>query len=116
MLQRVMIAMALVCEPSFLIADEPTTALDATTAKEIVAVLDNAREQRGMGMLFITHDLTLVSSVADDICVMRRGTIVESGVATAVLKTPTHDYTRGLLACQPSLTSRQRRLNEIPAE
>jgi peptide/nickel transport system ATP-binding protein len=103
MRQRVMIAMALVCEPVLLIADEPTTALDATTSRQIMNTLFEIREQRGMSMLFISHDLHLVASIADDVCVMCEGVIVEQGSVGFVMETPSHPYTQALLACTPSL-------------
>lgn len=113
MRQRVMIAMALVGKPSLLIADEPTTALDATTSKQIVELLMEIKSHRGMSMMFISHDLGLVSSIADDICVMRNGKLVESGDANQVLQNPNHAYTKALLACRPSLSVRKDRLMTI---
>ena len=113
MRQRAMIAMALACEPSVLIADEPTTALDATTSKQIMDLLIEVKRHRGMSMLFITHDLGLVSEFADDICVMWNGKSVELGDASRILQNPTHEYTRALLACRPSLTTREKRLQTI---
>jgi ABC-type glutathione transport system ATPase component len=114
MRQRVMIAMALANEPSLLIADEPTTALDATTAKQILALLIHAKQRRGMSMIFITHDLNVVGSIADDICVLRSGILVESGDASSVLQNPRNGYTKALLACQPSITNRKSRLATVP--
>lgn len=108
-----MIAMALANEPLLLIADEPTTALDATTAKQIVALLSEAKQRREMSMLFISHDLSLVSTVADEICVMRFGRLVEYGTAKEVLCNPTTEYTSELLACRPSITKRQGRLKTV---
>ena len=115
MRQRVMIAMALVLDPWLIIADEPTTALDATTSKQIIALLIDAIQRRGMSMIFITHDLNLVRSVADDICVMRLGSLVEVGQASSVLQNPKNEYTKALLACQPSIMHRQRLLPTVPA-
>ena len=116
MRQRVMIAMALANTPSLLIADEPTTALDATTSRQIMKLLFEAKQRREMSMLFITHDLRLVGSIADDICVMRSGNLVESGNALQVLSEPQSEYTRSLIACQPSITRRKNRLKTVPAE
>ncbi len=104
MRQRVMIAMALIGEPEILIADEPTTALDATTSRQIMDLLSECKKRRNMSMLFISHDLHLVSSIADDVCVMHNGEIVESGFAFDVLNKPAHTYTQELLACTPSIS------------
>ncbi len=103
MRQRVMIAMALVCEPAILIADEPTTALDATTSRQIMNILFDAKERRNMSMLFISHDLHLVASIADSVCVMRQGAIVEMGAVSDVLQRPSHPYTQELLTCVPTI-------------
>ena len=107
MRQRVMIAMALVCEPRLLIADEPTTALDATTSRQLMEMLYKIREQRGMSMLFISHDLHLVATIADDVCVMCEGVIVEQGGVVDVMNNPSHTYTQALLASIPALPSSQ---------
>ena len=99
--QRVMIAMALVCEPELLIADEPTTALDVTVQAGILRLMRELQERRGMGMLFITHDFGVVSRIADTVGVMRRGQLVESGLARELLIRPRHAYTQGLIAALP---------------
>ena len=97
MRQRVMIAMAIATNPDVLIADEPTTALDVTTQARIMELLDRIVDERGMGVILITHDLGLASSFCDDIHVMYAGRIVESGAAAAVLRTPAHPYSEALL-------------------
>ena len=108
--QRVMIAMAIACEPKLLIADEPTTALDVTIQKQILDLLESLRKRRQMSMLFITHDLALVSEIADEVIVMRQGEIREQGLAKDVLKSPKDAYTKALLLCRPSLANRPYRL------
>ena len=99
--QRVMIAMALANEPELLIADEPTTALDVTVQAQILELLDKLKDRKGMSMLFITHDLGIVRKIADRVCVMTRGKIVEAGPTKAIFDAPQHDYTRHLLASEP---------------
>ena len=108
--QRVMIAMALVSNPKVLIADEPTTALDVTVQKEILKLLKDLQRENGMGMIFITHDLGVVSEIADDVIVMNKGVIVEKGTTSEILNNPQHPYTKGLIACRPPLTYRLERL------
>ena len=103
MQQRAMIAMALACDPDLLIADEPTTALDVTVQKQILELLVDLREKRGLSILLITHNLGIVAELADRIYVMTRGKIVESGETKTVLRTPQHDYTKKLLAAVPRL-------------
>jgi ABC-type dipeptide/oligopeptide/nickel transport system ATPase component len=110
MRQRVMIAIALACEPRVLIADEPTTALDVTIQATILDLIRDLVVREGLTVLLITHDLALVSAYADRIAVMYRGFVVESGNARAVLETPAHPYTRGLLATAPELGQEHRRL------
>jgi microcin C transport system ATP-binding protein len=99
--QRVMIAMALANEPDLLIADEPTTALDVTVQAQILALLAEIRNRLGMSLLFITHDLGIVRRIADTVCVMKGGKIVEQGPVEQVFKSPKHPYTRDLLAAEP---------------
>ena len=111
--QRVMIAMAIACEPKLLIADEPTTALDVTIQKQILDLLEALRKRRQMSMLFITHDLALVSEIADEVIVMRHGEIREQGLAKAVLEKPQDAYTKALLLCRPQLSHRPYRLPVI---
>lgn len=111
--QRVMIAMAIACEPKLLIADEPTTALDVTIQKQILDLLETLRKRRQMSMLFITHDLALVSEIADEVIVMRHGEIREQGLAKAVLEQPQDAYTKALLLCRPQLSHRPYRLPVI---
>ena len=99
--QRVMIAMALANRPELLIADEPTTALDVTVQAQILELLQNLKEEHGMSMLFITHDLGIVRRFADRVCVMTQGKIVESGPTAEIFANPQHDYTKHLLAAEP---------------
>lgn len=99
--QRVMIAMAISCNPRILIADEPTTALDVTVQAAILELLKEIQEETGMGIVFITHDLGVISQIADQVLVMYKGNVVEEGKAADILKNPQHPYTKGLLACRP---------------
>lgn len=99
--QRVMIAMALMCSPDLIIADEPTTALDVTIQAQILRLLADLKREFGMAMILISHDLGVVARVADKVAVMYAGSVVESGMARAVFKAPQHPYTRGLLSCIP---------------
>ena len=107
--QRIMIAMALVLEPKLLIADEPTTALDVTTQKQILSLIRDLQKDHGTAVLFITHDMGVVAEIADRVAVMRYGHVVETGSLDAILRTPTQDYTRNLLSAVPSLVPRAAR-------
>ena len=100
-LQRVMIAMAISCNPSLLIADEPTTALDVTVQSMILDLLRELRDRRGMAMMFITHDLSIIAEIADTVAVMYQGKIVESGPVDQIFSSPQNAYTKGLLTCRP---------------
>jgi peptide/nickel transport system ATP-binding protein len=111
--QRVMIAMALSCNPRLLIADEPSTALDLTIQAQILDILRQLRDSRGMSILFITHDLGVIAEIADEVAVMFRGKIVEHGKVLDIFERPQHPYTKGLLACQPRLTTPHRMLPTI---
>ncbi|MDL2283721.1 ABC transporter ATP-binding protein [Oxalobacter sp. OttesenSCG-928-P03] len=111
--QRVMIAMAIACEPKLLIADEPTTALDVTIQKQIIDLIRTLQQTHHMSVLFITHDLQLVSEIADQVIVMRHGEIQETGTAEQVFLHPAHPYTTALLECRPPLDSRPWRLPVI---
>ncbi|CAL1520388.1 ABC transporter ATP-binding protein [Chitinophaga sp. MM2321] len=108
--QRVMIAMAISCSPRLLIADEPTTALDVTVQKTILALLKELQQQMDMSVLFITHDLGVVAEIAERVVVMYKGAIVEEGKVQEVFLRPQHPYTKGLLACRPPLDKRLIRL------
>ena len=111
--QRVMIAMALICNPELLIADEPTTALDVTVQKQIISLIVERQKSDKMSVLFISHDLTLVSQLADRVLVMYQGEIVESGITAEVFNSPKEAYTRGLLNARPDAKIRLKRLPTI---
>ncbi len=113
MRQRVVVAMALVCMPEVLIADEPTTALDVTIQAQVLTLIKDLRKELGGSVIFITHDIGVVAQIADDVIVMNQGKILESGSVRQVLKSPVHPYTRGLLAAIPSLSQRGSRLPTI---
>ncbi len=104
--QRIMIAMALVLEPKLLIADEPTTALDVTTQKQILTLIRDLQRDHGTAVLFITHDMGVVAEIADRVAVMRYGRLVETGTLDSILRTPAMEYTRNLLSSVPSLVPR----------
>ena len=111
--QRVMIAMAIACKPKVLIADEPTTALDVTVQKEIIQLLKELQSETGMSIIFISHDLALVSEIADKVVVMYQGKIVEQGSAIAVFKNPKELYTKALINSKPSLDVRLKKLPTV---
>ncbi|XCF06574.1 ABC transporter ATP-binding protein [Tamlana crocina] len=111
--QRVMIAMAIACKPDILIADEPTTALDVTVQKEIVSLLKTLQAETKMSIIFITHDLAIISEIAHRVLVMYQGNIVEQGLVTEIFKTPKHNYTKALINSRPSLDARLKTLPTI---
>ncbi|GAA3572915.1 ABC transporter ATP-binding protein [Snuella lapsa] len=111
--QRVMIAMAIACKPDILIADEPTTALDVTVQKDIITLLKSLQEQTKMSIIFITHDLALISEIANRVLVMYKGDIVEQGNVNTIFKTPQHNYTKALINSRPSLKTRLKLLPTI---
>ena len=112
-MQRVMIAMAIACKPKLLIADEPTTALDVTVQKEILTLLKSLQQETKMAMLFISHDLNLVSEIADRVVVMYKGDVVEDATASEIFHNPQAEYTKALLAARPSLEVRLAKLPTI---
>jgi len=116
MRQRAMIAMALSCTPKLLIADEPTTALDVTIQAQVLRLLKEIQREMGMSVLLITHDLGVVSEIADRVAVMYAGRIVESGPIEAIFREMRHPYTRGLLESIPRLEEKKKRLNAIPGQ
>lgn len=111
--QRVMIAMAIACKPEVLIADEPTTALDVTVQKEIIHLLKDLQQESGMSIVFISHDLALISEICDRVLVMYKGEIVEQGKVSKIFDEPDHLYTKALIASRPSLDIRLKRLPTI---
>jgi oligopeptide/dipeptide ABC transporter ATP-binding protein len=113
MRQRVVIAMALACDPKLLIADEPTTALDVTIQAQIMDLLKKLKEERHMAMLLITHDLGVVAESADRVAIMNSGLIMEYAPVKAIFDDPLHPYTRGLLGCIPRLGEKRERLTPI---
>ena len=112
--QRVMIAMALVGKPKILIADEPTTALDVTIQAQILDLMENLKQKTGTSILFITHDLGVVAEVCDDVVVMYSGRVVEKGDVRSIFASPSHPYTKGLLASIPKLGECAEELESIP--
>jgi len=113
MQQRVVIAMALACEPKLLVADEPTTALDVTIQAQIMDLLRKLREEFGMSVILITHNFGIVKGFADRVIVLYRGEVVEEGPVETLLNNPQHPYTKALIACIPRLGVKQHRLNTI---
>lgn len=111
--QRVMIAMAISCNPSLLIADEPTTALDVTVQKTILKLIKELQQKLQMGVIYITHDLALVSEIADRVIVMYKGDIVETNITKEIFSNPKHPYTKALINCRPSPASKGKRLPVI---
>ncbi len=111
--QRVMIAMAMSCHPQLLIADEPTTALDVTVQKTILGILKHLQAKYNMSLLFVTHDLGIVSEISEKLIVMRHGKIVEQGITNYILNSPENVYTKGLIACRPPLHKKPYRLTTI---
>ncbi|QDI08337.1 putative D,D-dipeptide transport ATP-binding protein DdpD [Klebsiella electrica] len=116
MLQRVMIAMALSCQPQLLIADEPTTALDVTVQAQILRLLRDRAQARRMAMMLITHDLGVIAQMAQQVVVMYAGRVVETGPTAEILRHPQHPYTQGLIASRPLPGERRRRLYSIPGQ
>lgn len=113
MRQRVMIAMALACEPDILIADEPTTALDVTIQAQILELMQSLREKLGMAIIMVTHDLGVIASMCDEIIVMYGGRVCERGTADAIFYSPAHEYTKGLLHSIPTKANSKNRLVPI---
>jgi peptide/nickel transport system ATP-binding protein len=113
MRQRICISIALACDPKLLIADEPTTALDVTIQAQILELIKRLQRDRGMAVLFITHDLGVVAELADRVVLMRHGQVVEQGPVAEVYANPKHPYTKGLLACRPRLGVKRDRLPTV---
>lgn len=111
--QRVMIAMAIACKPDLLIADEPTTALDVTVQKEIISLLKVLQEENEMSILFISHDLSLVSEIADQVLVLQKGEVVECGTAKSIFLSPQEEYTKALIGSKPTLDKRLKKLPTV---
>jgi peptide/nickel transport system ATP-binding protein len=111
--QRVMIAMAIACKPDILIADEPTTALDVTVQKEIISLLKTLQQENSMSILFISHDLALVSEIADEVLVLQQGKLIEQGGAESIFKHPAEQYTKALIGSKPRLDKRLKKLPTV---
>lgn len=111
--QRVMIAMAMACNPRILIADEPTTALDVTVQKTILRLMERLRSAHDMSIIFITHDLGVIAEIADEVLVMYKGNVVERGEVRQIFQEPKHPYTKGLIACRPTLEGRMKKLPTV---
>jgi ABC-type dipeptide/oligopeptide/nickel transport system ATPase component len=116
MLQRVMIAMALCCQPKLVVADEPTTALDVTLQRQIMQLLAQMKKEIGLSIILITHNFGIIRDVADEVAVMFRGEVVETGPVEKILTSPVHPYTQALLACVPRLNDNRKRLATIDYE
>jgi len=114
--QRIMIAMALICNPSLLIADEPTSSLDVTTRRQVLELLKKIKEEFDLSMLLITHDLGVIAEMSNIVAVMYAGKIVENGDVTTIFKDPGHPYTKGLIAATPSILVKRTRIEGIPGE
>ena len=116
MRQRVLIAMAMAADPDYIIADEPTTALDVSVQKRIIALLRGLQRERGLGLMLVTHDFGLVAEMCDDVAVMYAGQIVESGTVKAIFDQPAHPYTRALMECRPEVSEAGTSLPVIPGQ
>lgn len=114
MKQRAMIAMSLSCDPKILIADEPTTSVDVTIRAQIMHILKDLKARRNMSIIFITHDLSLVSEIGDRAAVVYAGKVVETAPVTNIMNNPSHPYTSGLISCLPDISSGMKRLPSIP--
>jgi len=116
MRQRVLIAMSMAADPDYIIADEPTTALDVSVQKRIISLLLNLQKQRNLGLLLVTHDFGLVAELCDDVAVMYAGQIVETGAVADIFDHPSHPYTRALMGCRPEVFSTGQSLSVIPGQ
>lgn len=114
MRQRAMIAMALACNPSILIADEPSTALDVIVAAQVLKLLKELKMRLNLGMILITHDLSIIAEICEKTAIMYAGKIVEYGDVVSIFKEPFHPYTQGLIAAFPNITAKRQRLVSIP--